>query len=228
MRSADQVDVVLLVEFANDVLSESETHSTVIVTVVFDTTLGVWPEQIAKQASVGYVSGTHDVLDLVQVFKLGTQTAVHAENLLVDKSSNGQAIKHVAENAPESDRVATLALVVEAVDTVDLGTLVISSQQKEVLGILDLVAEQQANCFDRLLSTVDVVTQEQVVGLRREATVLEDSQQVVVLAVNIAYKKGKLNSSDKVISTWGDHVERFQFVSFVIQSRKFTRLKVCS
>lgn len=61
----------------------------------------------------------------------------------------------------------------------------VASQQEEVLWIFDLVRQQQADSLQRLLATVDVVAQEQVVGLRRKATVLEQSQQVVILSVDV-------------------------------------------
>ena len=64
----------------------------------------------------------------------------------------------------------------------------IASEQEEVLRVLDFVAKKEADCFNGLLSTVNVVTQEQVVSLRREATVLKDPQQVVVLSMHITYK----------------------------------------
>lgn len=62
----------------------------------------------------------------------------------------------------------------------------VAAQNEEVLGILDLVGQEQADGFQRLLSTVDVVTKEEVVRLGREATVLEQTQQVIVLAVDVA------------------------------------------
>jgi len=110
---------------------------------------------------------------------------VHAENFLVDESSNRQAVEDVAEHAPESDGVSTLALVVKAIYTIDLGALMVSAEHEEVLRVLNLVAHQQANGFNRLLSTIDVVTKEQVVGLRWEPSVLKDAKQVVVLSVHI-------------------------------------------
>ena len=61
----------------------------------------------------------------------------------------------------------------------------IATQQEKVLRVLDFVAQEEANCFDRLLATVDIVTQEQIVGLRRESAVLEDPQQIIVLSMNI-------------------------------------------
>jgi hypothetical protein len=63
---------------------------------------------------------------------------------------------------------------------------VVASQNEEVLRVLDLVCEQQADGLERLLASIDVVTEEEIVGLRREATILEQAQKVVVLAVNIA------------------------------------------
>ena len=64
----------------------------------------------------------------------------------------------------------------------------VAPEQEEVLGVLDFVAEEQANSLDGLFAAIDVVTQEQVVSLGREASVLENPQQVIVLAVHIAYR----------------------------------------
>lgn len=49
----------------------------------------------------------------------------------------------------------------------------ISPKEEEVLGVLDLVAQQEQYCLETLLSSVDVVSQEEVVGGRREAAHLE-------------------------------------------------------
>ena len=44
-----------------------------------------------------------------------------------------------------ADAEAALALVVEAVDAVDGGALVVAPQQEEVVRVLDLVGEQQTD-----------------------------------------------------------------------------------
>jgi hypothetical protein len=62
---------------------------------------------------------------------------------------------------------------------------VVAAQDEEVLGVLDLVGQEKADGLEGLLATVDVVTEEEVVGLRRESTVLEETEEVVVLAVNV-------------------------------------------
>ena len=110
---------------------------------------------------------------------------MHGENLLVDDSGDRKAVEAIGECLPQLDVVATLALVVEAIDSVDRGALVVTSEDEEVFGVLDLVGKEQANGLKRLLTSVDVVTEEEVVGLRREATVLEESEEIVVLSMDI-------------------------------------------
>lgn len=72
---------------------------------------------------------------------------MHAKDLFINNSSYGQAVEAVSEGLPKLDVVSSLALVVEAVYSVDTGALVVASQQEEVLGVLDLVGEQQADSF---------------------------------------------------------------------------------
>lgn len=133
-----------------------------------------------------YVSGSHDTADLLHGVQIRAETTVHGEDLLVDDSGDGKAVEAVGEGLPQLDVVTTLALIVEAVDAVDRSTLVVAAEDEEVLGVLDLVREQEADGLERLLATVDVVTEEKVVGLRGETTVLEQTQKIVVLPVNIA------------------------------------------
>ena len=115
---------------------------------------------------------------------------MHGENLLVDDRGNGKTVEAVGEGLPELDVVATLALVVEAVDAVDGGALVVAAEDEEVLGVLDLVGEEKADGLEGLLATVDVVAEEEVVGLGGEAAVLEETEEIVVLAVDITADLG--------------------------------------
>jgi hypothetical protein len=111
---------------------------------------------------------------------------VHSEDLLVDDSGDRKAVEAVCESLPQLDVVTTLALIVEAVNTVDGSALVVATEDEEVLRVLDLVCQQEADGLKRLLATVDIVTKEEVVGLWWEAAVLKEAQQIVVLSVDIA------------------------------------------
>ena len=69
----------------------------------------------------------------------------------------------------------------------DIGTLVVAAKQEKVLGKLDLVAEQKQHVFQRLLATIHIVAQKQVVAAGRESSHLKQSDKVGILAMGIAY-----------------------------------------
>jgi hypothetical protein len=135
---------------------------------------------------VAYIGRSHDSPDLLHGVQVRAQASVHGEDLLIDDGSDGQAVEAVGESLPQLDVVSSLALIVETVDAVDRGALVVTAENEEVLRVLDLVCEEQADCLQRLLATIDVVTEEEVVGLWGEAAIFEEPQQVVVLAVDIS------------------------------------------
>lgn len=56
-----------------------------------------------------------------------------------------------------------LTLVVEAVNPVDRGALVVATKNEEVLRVLDLERQEQADRFQTLFATIHVVAKEQVV-----------------------------------------------------------------
>lgn len=66
---------------------------------------------------------------------------MHSEDLLVNNGGNRQAVKAVSECFPELDVVATLALVVKSINTVDRGAFVVSAKDEEIFGVFDLVCE---------------------------------------------------------------------------------------
>ena len=110
---------------------------------------------------------------------------MHGENFLVNDRCNGQTVEAVGKGLPKLDVIPSLALIIKAVDAVDRSTFVIASQDKEIFRVLDLVGKEQADSFERLLASIDIVPQEQIICLRRESTILEQTEEIVILAVNI-------------------------------------------
>lgn len=74
-----------------------------------------------------------------------------AENLFVDDGSHRKAVEAVGEHLPELDAVAALALVVEAVDPVDAGGLVVAPGAKFEISIDKVLILQvhQVSCHTR-------------------------------------------------------------------------------
>lgn len=65
---------------------------------------------------------------------------MHGEDLLVNDSSNWQAIKAVSERLPQLDVVPSLALVIESVYAVDGRAFVVAAENEEVFRVFDLVS----------------------------------------------------------------------------------------
>jgi len=63
---------------------------------------------------------------------------------------------------------------------------VVAAQQEEVLGVLDLVGQQQADRLKALLASVNIVAEKQIVCLGRKTSVFEESEEIGVLAVDIS------------------------------------------
>lgn len=61
----------------------------------------------------------------------------------------------------------------------------VTTEDEEILGILDLVGQEQADGLKGLLASVDVVTKEEVVGFRGETAIFEESKKIVILAVYV-------------------------------------------
>lgn len=67
----------------------------------------------------------------------------------------------------------------------------VSSQQKKVFWVFDLVSQQQADGLQGLLASVHIITQEQVVALRRKASIFKQPQKIIVLSVDIPCRDEK-------------------------------------
>ena len=65
MRPAYEIQVVLEKELGHDLVAECERDTTVVFTPAHYVFVGVGPQQIAKQALVGNVGGSHDTTDLL-------------------------------------------------------------------------------------------------------------------------------------------------------------------
>jgi hypothetical protein len=61
----------------------------------------------------------------------------------------------------------------------------VAAKDKKVLWILDLVGEEEGDRLKGLPATVNIVAEEEVVGVRWEATILKQPQQIIVLSMNI-------------------------------------------
>lgn len=67
----------------------------------------------------------------------------------------------------------------------NLTALVVSTQNGDSVAVAHLQADEQRDGLNGVVSTVDVISHEEVVGIRRLASNSEQLDQVVPLAMNI-------------------------------------------
>jgi hypothetical protein len=104
-----------------------------------------------------HISGPHHAAYLLHRIQIWAQPTVHREYLLINNGSNGQTIEAIRERFPKFDVVSSLAFIIEAINTIDGGTLMITPQNKEIFWVFDLVRQKEADCFQRLFTTVNVI-----------------------------------------------------------------------
>jgi hypothetical protein len=96
---------------------------------------------------LAYIRWAHYPADLLHGVEIRAQPTVHGEYLLVNDSCDGQAVEAICEGLPQFDVVPPLALVVEAINAVNRSAFMVPSEDKEVLGVFDLVRQEEADGF---------------------------------------------------------------------------------
>ena len=98
MTTGYQVDVKLLREGSYDVVVEHVAHSPLALHVVDRLVLfRVGPEKVAEQTRVGNIRRPLYHLNVPEIVELLAQSAMHAENLVVDQGGNRELLEHVHE-----------------------------------------------------------------------------------------------------------------------------------
>lgn len=65
---------------------------------------------------------------------------MNAKYLIVDNGGNWKTVEALDELLPKTQGVATLALIVKAIDAINRPAFMVTAQQKEVLRVLNLVS----------------------------------------------------------------------------------------
>lgn len=111
---------------------------------------------------------------------------MQAEDLLFNEGCEREVIEQISEIFPDiSVSINSEALVIETVHLCNLSTLVVSSGQGDAVLVTDFVAHQQRNRLDGVVTSVNVVTHEQVICLRGLTSDSKQFQQVVELTMHI-------------------------------------------
>lgn len=97
--------------------------------------------------------------NIVKSINAWGETAVEAEDLVVDQGGKGEIIEEIGEVFPYI-RVTVLSetFVVEAVNLSDLAGLVITTKNCDALRISDLECNEEGDGFDGIIASINVIT----------------------------------------------------------------------
>lgn len=148
------------------------------------------------------------------------QASMHAEYLVVDHDAESQEIKHIREIVPDvGTAVLAGAFSVETVRLGDAARFMISADKVDALGVSEFEADEEGYRFYAKQATVDVVafenltplakkyhrirgtrnsTQEQIVCVGAGSANLENFNQIVELAVDIAHHSDGSSNVDDI------------------------------
>lgn len=176
-----------LEEFLDDLCAKGVTSSSWTQRKLVAVGVRITPDQVGHRTFVWDFSEAVDDLDLIDTMDARRQTAVDAEDLVVDDAGEGEVVEHVGEVMPDGG-VAVLATTfgIEAVGLSDSSGLVVAADEMNAMGIAKFETDQKRDGLYTKEAAINVVAEEEVVRVWTWPTDLEYLEEVKELAVDVA------------------------------------------
>mmetsp|Transcript_123539 Transcript_123539/g.360766 ORF Transcript_123539/g.360766 Transcript_123539/m.360766 type:complete len:214 (-) Transcript_123539:283-924(-) len=166
----NELQAIGMVELLRDVLAEG-VAGTAGRDAPAAAVIRIRPKKVAHWSFMWHLLDPVQLADVVQGVERGGDAAVHADDLVLHNGCHRQVVEGVREELPNGGpTVSSHALVEEAVDLRDLATLVVAAEQGDALLIAHLVQEHQGHGLHRVVATINVIAEEEVVGLWHRST----------------------------------------------------------
>lgn len=124
--------------------------------------------------------------DIIESIDAWGETSVEAEDLVVDKGSEGKVVEKIGEVFPYvCIAVLSKTLIVETVHLSDLTGFVVAAEDSDALRVADFESNEESNCLNGIITSINVVTHEEIVGIWIGSTNSEEFHQVVKLTMDV-------------------------------------------
>lgn len=162
-----------MVELLRDVLSKGVTSSSWR-DAPATSVIWVRPEKITDWSLVRSLLHSIELSDLIEGINTWGESTMEAEDLVLDDSCEWEVIKELCELFPYvSVTVLSQAFIIEAINLCDLSALVVTSKDSESIFKADLEGNEESDSLNRVVTTINVVTHEEIVGVGRLTTNLK-------------------------------------------------------
>lgn len=186
MSSSNKFEVVCMIKLLRNVLTKSISSSS-----RWDTptapVVRIRPQKVAHWPFVRHLLHSIELLDLFKSVDRGWEPSMKAEDLIFNNRGNRKGIEEICKVLPDVGvSVLSKALVVKPIYLSDLPGLVVSSEDSNSFLKSDFKGNEQSDSFDWVVSSVNVVSHEKIVCLRKEAPDLEKFVEVSKLAMYVS------------------------------------------
>ena len=114
---------------------------------------------------------------------------MHAHYSFTDHSSHWQHIKNINKNLKDLKITSPFTLIIKAIQPINIRALMIAPEHKKRLGELNLIAKEQQNTLQRVLTPINIIPKKQILMIGGFSPRREYPQQVPELAVNVTCTK---------------------------------------
>jgi hypothetical protein len=83
----------------------------------------------------------------------------------------------------------------------------VAAKDEKVFGVLDFVCEEKTNGLERLFASIDIVAQKEVVCFWGKAAILKQTEEVVVLPMDVTCMGSNRQQSARLVSTRASKAE---------------------
>mmetsp|Transcript_19137 Transcript_19137/g.38634 ORF Transcript_19137/g.38634 Transcript_19137/m.38634 type:complete len:271 (+) Transcript_19137:1903-2715(+) len=166
-----------------DVVGKKRSHLRDVIFLLF--ICGVAPENVTEKSISGRFHESVDRRQLRHRPQIGRQPSMDPQKLSVDCGSNRKGVKAVHEGVVDVQVVFVFAFVSEVEERSHLSAFVISPQQPDAGGEVQLQSTKKDDALDRKRATIHIVTQEKILRVLRRSSHIQQLHEIVELSVDV-------------------------------------------
>lgn len=167
MGPADGLQVVFVQKFLADVLAPTVPRtprrgSEAILALI----RRIRPQQVTQRSGMGHILHAVDAPQLIQCINFRRESTMQTEDLILNLSGNGEALEEISKHLPNEVRSIFLeALIIEAIQLIDLSVLMIPPEDGDPASVFDLEQQDVEEGLYAVETAIYVISHEEVVGV---------------------------------------------------------------
>ena len=162
MGTGNELEIVNVIELSRHFRAEEPARSAWGDSPSVDV-FRIGPHEVTERTLVRNLHAAINKANLIKSLNFRGEATMNAEDLALDDGTDSEVVEDFTAVLPGVDiAVLTHCLLIEAVDRGDTARLMIASQERDAVGVLELEAEEKLEGFHTVVTTVDEVTHKDV------------------------------------------------------------------